>query len=94
MEDTLPLHYVNCNRVQYRYGVKYMKEKYWKIHKVRVLKRLEFKGCHTKRVYRSEAKSLLRHILFFNVGFRVLVGFYHVFCRLFPAASESGQGIG
>lgn len=45
-------------------------------------------GCITMKV-----KTSLRYT-FFNVRFRVIAGFYRVFCQEFRDIPESGQGIG
>lgn len=35
-------------KAQFESEVEHMKEQNWKIHRVRVLKQLKFKGCHIK----------------------------------------------
>ena len=39
---------VNYSGVHYRYGVQYMKDRYKNIHRVRIMKRMDFRESHTK----------------------------------------------
>ena len=90
------LHYTsasaNCSKVQFRYGVKYMKKQYNKIHSIKY-KRKQNKGFVAYiRGYRNREKTRCG-TLFFNVEFRGIAYFYQVFCQQI-VAPDCGQNIG